>query len=41
MLAWGTVTTLMGLCNNLTGFIFARLFLGITESGEHESFPFL
>lgn len=33
MLAWGAVSTLMGLCHNFTGFVFARFFLGITESG--------
>ncbi|EPE35794.1 MFS general substrate transporter [Glarea lozoyensis ATCC 20868] len=33
MLAWGVVATLMGLCHNLGGFIAARFFLGVTESG--------
>jgi MFS family permease len=33
MLAWGVVATLMGLCQNLGGFIAARFFLGVTESG--------
>lgn len=33
MLAWGIVSTFMGFCHNFTGFVFARLFLGITESG--------
>lgn len=33
MLAWGVVATLMGLCHNLGGFIVARFFLGVTESG--------
>ncbi|KAH8589733.1 MFS nicotinic acid transporter-like protein [Bisporella sp. PMI_857] len=33
MLAWGIVATLLGVCTNLAGFIVARMFLGITESG--------
>jgi len=33
MLAWGTVTTLMALSKNLGGFLTARFFLGVTESG--------
>lgn len=33
MLAWGIVATLMGICTNFTGFLLARFFLGVTESG--------
>lgn len=33
MLAWGIVATLLGVCQNLGGFIAARFFLGVTESG--------
>jgi MFS family permease len=33
MLLWGIVATLMGISQNLGGFIAARFFLGITESG--------
>jgi MFS family permease len=31
--AWGIVATLMGLVHNLAGFLAARFFLGVTESG--------
>ncbi|CAG8972338.1 hypothetical protein HYALB_00005006 [Hymenoscyphus albidus] len=33
MLAWGIVATLMGVSQNLAGFLVARFFLGVTESG--------
>jgi MFS family permease len=33
MLLWGTVATLMGVSQNFAGFLAARFFLGITESG--------
>lgn len=33
MLAWGIVATLLGVCHNFAGFVVARTFLGITESG--------
>jgi len=33
MLAWGTVATLMGVSQNFGGFVAARFFLGVTESG--------
>jgi len=33
MLAWGIVATLLGVCTNLGGFVAARFFLGVTESG--------
>ncbi|CAG8949015.1 hypothetical protein HYFRA_00002143 [Hymenoscyphus fraxineus] len=33
MLAWGIVATLMGVSQNLAGFLAARFFLGVTESG--------
>ena len=33
MLAWGTVSTLMGISQNFAGFVVARFFLGVTESG--------
>jgi MFS family permease len=33
MLAWGTVATLMGVSQNYAGFLAARFFLGVTESG--------
>lgn len=33
MLLWGIVATLMGVCNNYAGFLAARFFLGVTESG--------
>lgn len=33
MLSWGIVATLMGICTNFTGFVLARFFLGVTESG--------
>ncbi|KAF2202887.1 MFS transporter [Delitschia confertaspora ATCC 74209] len=32
-LVWGIVSTLMGLCQNLTGFLIVRFFLGVAESG--------
>ena len=32
-IAWGTVSTLMGIVNNLSGFLASRFFLGVTESG--------
>ncbi|KAJ4251418.1 hypothetical protein NW762_011400 [Fusarium torreyae] len=31
--AWGIVATLLGIVQNLTGFLIARFFLGVTESG--------
>ncbi|KAH7306000.1 major facilitator superfamily domain-containing protein [Stachybotrys elegans] len=31
--AWGIVATLMGIVTNLAGFLVARFFLGVTESG--------
>ena len=31
--AWGIVSTLMGLVHNLAGFLASRFFLGVTESG--------
>ena len=33
MLSWGIVATLLGVCQNFAGFVVARAFLGITESG--------
>ncbi|KAG0650113.1 putative transporter [Hyphodiscus hymeniophilus] len=33
MLAWGVVSTLMGVSQNYAGFLAARFFLGMTESG--------
>lgn len=33
MLLWGIVATLMGVCTNYAGFLAARFFLGVTESG--------
>lgn len=33
MVAWGIVMTLMGIVQNFTGLLVARLFLGITEAG--------
>lgn len=33
MLAWGIVATLMGVTQNFSGFLAARFFLGVTESG--------
>lgn len=33
MLAWGIVATLMGVSQNFGGFLAARFFLGVTESG--------
>ncbi|RDW66743.1 hypothetical protein BP5796_09492 [Coleophoma crateriformis] len=33
MLAWGIVATLLGVCQNFAGFVIARFFLGVTESG--------
>ncbi|QSZ35031.1 hypothetical protein DSL72_007894 [Monilinia vaccinii-corymbosi] len=33
MLLWGIVATLMGICTNYAGFLAARFFLGVTESG--------
>lgn len=33
MVAWGIVMTLMGLVQNYTGLLIARIFLGITEAG--------
>ncbi|RDW62295.1 hypothetical protein BP6252_11728 [Coleophoma cylindrospora] len=33
MLAWGIVATLLGVCQNFAGFVVARFFLGVTESG--------
>ncbi|CAI4220087.1 unnamed protein product [Parascedosporium putredinis] len=32
-IAWGIVATLMGIVTNLPGFLIARFFLGVTESG--------
>ncbi|KAH7156090.1 major facilitator superfamily domain-containing protein [Dactylonectria macrodidyma] len=32
-IAWGIVATLLGVVQNLTGFLIARFFLGVTESG--------
>jgi MFS family permease len=32
-LAWGVVSTLMGVTQNLSGFFVVRFFLGVTESG--------
>ncbi|KAG8414142.1 hypothetical protein J3458_011791 [Metarhizium acridum] len=32
-IAWGVVATLLGLVHNLAGFLVARFFLGVTESG--------
>lgn len=32
-LAWGIVATLLGGTNNFAGFLIARFFLGVTESG--------
>lgn len=33
MLSWGIVATLLGVCTNFSGFVVARFFLGVTESG--------
>lgn len=33
MLSWGIVSTLMGVCQTFGGFVAARFFLGVTESG--------
>ena len=33
MVAWGIVMTLMGIVQNYTGLLVARLFLGVTEAG--------
>jgi MFS family permease len=33
MLLWGIVATLMGVSQNFSGFLAARFFLGVTESG--------
>jgi MFS family permease len=33
MFLWGTVATLMGISHNFGGFLAARFFLGMTESG--------
>jgi sugar phosphate permease len=33
MVAWGIVMTLMGIVQNFTGLLVARLFLGVTEAG--------
>jgi hypothetical protein len=33
MFLWGTVATLMGVSQNFAGFLAARFFLGVTESG--------
>ena len=33
MLIWGIVSTLMGISQNYAGFLAARFFLGVTESG--------
>lgn len=33
MLAWGIVATLLGVTSNFAGFVVARFFLGVTESG--------
>lgn len=33
MLSWGIVATLMGVTQNFSGFLAARFFLGVTESG--------
>jgi MFS family permease len=33
MFLWGTVATLMGVSQNFAGFLAARFFLGMTESG--------
>jgi MFS family permease len=33
MLSWGIVATLMGITQNFAGFMVARFFLGVTESG--------
>ena len=33
MVAWGIVTTLMGLCTNYTGLLCARAALGLAEGG--------
>ncbi|KAH7390305.1 MFS nicotinic acid transporter-like protein [Cadophora sp. MPI-SDFR-AT-0126] len=33
MLAWGVVATLLGVTQNFAGFVVARFFLGVTESG--------
>jgi MFS family permease len=32
-IAWGVVATLMGVVDNFAGFLVARFFLGVTESG--------
>ena len=33
MVSWGTVMTLMGLVQNFSGLLSARLFLGVAEAG--------
>ncbi|KAI9744650.1 MAG: hypothetical protein M1818_002179 [Claussenomyces sp. TS43310] len=33
MFFWGVVATLLGVCSNFAGFLAARFFLGVTESG--------
>lgn len=33
MVAWGLVMTLMGIVQNYTGLLIARVFLGVTEAG--------
>ncbi|KAM3080760.1 hypothetical protein ACMFMG_005690 [Clarireedia jacksonii] len=33
MVLWGIVATLLGVCTNFAGFVVARFFLGVTESG--------
>jgi MFS family permease len=33
MLTWGIVATLLGVCQSFGGFVAARFFLGVTESG--------
>ena len=39
-LAWGTVCTLTGLTQSFSGFLLARFFLGVTESGFVPGFIF-
>jgi len=33
MVTWGVVATLLGVCSNFAGFVVARFFLGVAESG--------
>lgn len=33
MVAWGIVMTLMGIVQNYTGLLIARIFLGVAEAG--------